>query len=71
MSYSFVTPSCNYPSPGPEGQGDCTKKDTCADRHILNGAICAIHQMGAPHQGGGCVVLNCVNKVKAEAESVG
>lgn len=68
MSYSQVTPCCNYPSPDPEGQGDCTKKDTCADRHLLNVAVCAIHQMGAQHQGGGSIVLNCSNKVVAQPE---
>lgn len=69
MSYSFMPPCNNYPSPGPEGQSDCIKKDTCADRHLINGAICAIHQMGKPHQGGGSIVLNCSNKVVAEPET--
>jgi len=70
MSYSLKTPCTNYSSPGPEGQGDCTKKDTCADRHVLEGARCAIHQMGKPHQGGGTIILDCVNKtVAAPAET--
>ena len=66
MSYSLVTPCTNFPcSPEtPNGQGDCTKKDICTDRAVLNGAISAIHQMpfGVGHHGGGQIVLNCSNK---------
>lgn len=68
MSYSFVTPCNNYPSSKPEGQGDCVKKDTCADRHVIQGAINAVHGMGKPHQGGGTITLDCCNKVVATPE---
>lgn len=64
MSYSLITPCCNYPSSTPEGQGDCIKKDTCTDRHALQGAIYGIHCSGpTSHQGSGRVVLECNNKV--------
>jgi len=67
MSYSLVTPCCNYPSSTPGGQGDCTKKDTCTDRHVLYGAICAIHSMayGVGHLGAGEITLKCFNKTVA------
>ena len=70
MSYSLVTPCCNYPSLEPEGQGDCIKKDTCTDRHVVYGAICAIHAMayGAGHLGAGTITLSCSNKLMAKAE---
>lgn len=68
MSYSLLTPCCNYPSPGPDGQGDCTKKDTCADRHLISAAVSCIHSSGKVHQGGGSIVLNCSNKVVATPE---
>lgn len=73
MSYSLYTPCCNYPSPGPEGQGDCVKKDTCTDRNVLYGAICAIHQMpfGVGHLGCGSITLTCHNKVVAPCEKEG
>ena len=64
MSYSLITPCCSYPSGNPEGQGDCLKKNTCTDRHVLHGAICAIHTMpfGIGHQGAGTITLTCGNK---------
>ena len=67
MSYSLNTPCHNYPSSSPEGQGDCVKKDTCTDRHVLYGAVCAIHQMpfGVGHLGAGSITLTCCNKVVA------
>jgi hypothetical protein len=70
MSYSLVTPCCNYPSSTPEGQGDCTKKDTCTDRHVLYGALVAIHAMayGTGHLGSGEITLECNNKTVAKAE---
>ena len=71
MSYSFLAPCCNYPSPGPEGQGDCIHKDVCTDRHVIQGAISGIHYMpfGTGHLGGGSISLNCVNKKVAELET--
>jgi len=70
MSYSLMTPCCNYPSPSPEGQGDCLKKDTCTDRHVIMGAIMGIHQMpfGVGHLGAGEITLTCFNKVTAVQE---
>ena len=67
MSYSLMTPCCNYPSSTPEGQGDCIKKDTGTDRHVLYGAISAIHAMpfGTGHLGAGNITLTCSNKVVA------
>jgi len=67
MSYSLETPCCNFhPSTPPN---DCLKKDTCTDRHILYGAVCAIHQMpfGVGHLGAGTITLTCNNKVVAES----
>ena len=70
MSYSLATPCTNFPSTidKPEGQGDCIKKDTCADRHVIQAGINAIHCMGAPHQGGGTIRLDCCNKQVASKE---
>lgn len=67
MSYSLNTPCCNYPSPNPEGQGDCIHKDKCTDRHVIQGAISGIHMMpfGTGHLGGGSITLTCANKVVA------
>lgn len=64
MSYSLVTPCSNYPAQNPEGNGDCIKKGTCTDRHVLYGAIQAIHCMpfGVGHKGGGEIILKCFNK---------
>ena len=75
MSYSLITPCCNYPAPAdcPDGQGDCTKKDICTDRSVFYGAICAIHQMpfGVGHLGSGLITLTCNNKTVATTETKG
>ena len=70
MSYSLVTPCCNYPSATPEGQGDCIKKDTCTDRHVIYGAVCAIHAMpfGVGHLGAGTITLTCSNKLMEKSD---
>jgi len=71
MSYSIVTPCCDYPSSTPEGQGDCLKKDICTDRHVLYGALCAIHAMpfGTGHLGAGAITLACSNKTVVETKN--
>lgn len=71
MSYSLNTPCNNYPSSTPEGQGDCIHKDKCTDRHVLQGAITAIHQMpfGVGHLGSGEITLECFNKKVEEKEN--
>jgi hypothetical protein len=70
MSYSLVTPCCNYPSQTPGGQGACLKKDICTDRHVISGAISAIHSMpfGVGHLGAGAITLSCGNKQVAAPE---
>lgn len=68
MSYSLVTPCCNYPSPAPGGQGDCLKKDTCLDKCKLEEALSSIHCMGEAHKGCGTITLDCTNKMTAQPE---
>jgi hypothetical protein len=66
MPYQLETPCNNFPSVFPQGQGDCEFKDTCVDRHVLDGAIHAIHQIGGAHLGSGTIILACNNKLSAQ-----
>jgi len=51
---------------------DCTKAARCTDRHVLSGAIQAIHQMPGMntgdfgHLGAGTIILDCNRYEKKE-----
>lgn len=64
MSYSLIT-KCY----------DCKKELVCTDRHILSGAISAIHSMpygmGWGHQGYGTINLDCSAYEKKEEKADG
>lgn len=60
MSYSFYNP-CT----------DCKKNVECTDRHVIYGAISAIHSMpyGVGHIGSGIIRLDCaIKEPKGENE---
>jgi hypothetical protein len=61
MSYPFNHPCTAFNAP-------CLKKDTCTDRHVVQGAISGIHSMpfGVGHLGAGSIELTCRNKTVAE-----
>lgn len=53
MSWSLTTPCF-----------DCAKNEKCTDRHVIGGAIEAIHQMpvGVGHLGAGNIEMECFEK---------
>lgn len=49
---------------------ECQKKEACTDRHVVQGAINAIHSMpfGVGHLGSGCISLDCQNILRSNSK---